>query len=59
VGAFVAAHAPEEVAELEEAATFMDDDEGGDHLTGEDRAYLGAVVPLLDSYPEMRMGVGE
>jgi hypothetical protein len=28
-------------------------------LTGEDRAYLGAVVPLLDSYPEMRMDVGE
>jgi hypothetical protein len=28
-------------------------------LSGEDRAYLGAVVPLLDSYPEMRMDVGE
>jgi hypothetical protein len=59
VGAFVAAYALEEVAELEEAATFMDDDQGADVLTGEDRAYLGAVVPLLDSYPEMRMDVGE
>jgi hypothetical protein len=58
VGAFVATYAPDEVAELEEAATFMDD-EDGDVLTGEDRAYLGAVVPLLDSYPEMRMDVGE
>jgi hypothetical protein len=58
VGAFVAAYAPEEVTELEEAATFLEDDDG-DVLTGEDRAYLGAVVPLLDSYPEMRMDVGE
>jgi hypothetical protein len=59
VGAFVAAYAPEGVGELEEAATFLEDENGGDTLTGEDRAYLGAVVPLLDSYPEMRMDVGE
>jgi len=56
-GAFVAAYAPDEVGELEEAAPFMNDDVGADTvLTEADRAYLAAVELLLDAYPEMRLG---
>jgi hypothetical protein len=56
VGAFVAAYAPHEVGELEEAAPLMSDEVETDTvLTEADRAYLVAVELLLDAYPEMRM----
>ena len=55
--AFVAAYAPEEIEELEEAAPLMSDEVEEDSvLTEADRAYLSAVELLLDAYPEMRMG---
>ena len=55
--AFVAAYAPEGVAELEEAAPLMSDEVEEDTvLTEADRAYLTAVELLLDAYPEMRLG---
>jgi hypothetical protein len=55
--AFVAACAPEEIEELEEAAPLMTDEVGeGTVLTAADCAYLAAVEPLLDAYPEMRLG---
>ena len=55
--AFVAAYAPEEIEELEEAAPLMNDEVGSDTvLTEADRAYLMAVEQLLDAYPEMRLG---
>jgi hypothetical protein len=57
VGAFVAAYAPEEIEELEEAAPLMSDEVEEDTvLTEVDRAYLVAVELLLDAYPEMRLG---
>ena len=57
LGAFVAAYAPEEIEELEEAAPLMSDEVGEDTvLTEADRAYLAAVEALLDTYPEMRLG---
>ena len=55
--AFVAAYAPEEIEELEEAAPLMSDEVEEDTvLTEADRAYLTAVELLLDAYPEMRLG---
>ena len=55
--AFVAAYAPEEIEELEEAAPLMNDEMEDDTvLTAADRAYLAAVELLLDAYPEMRLG---
>ena len=55
--AFVAAYTPEEIEELEEAAPFISDEVEEDTvLTEADRAYLAAVEPLLDAYPEMRLG---
>ena len=57
VGAFVVAYAPEGVEELEEAAPFMAREVEEDTvLTEVDRAYLVALEPLLDAYPEMRLG---
>ena len=57
VRAFVAAYAPEEIEELEEAASLMSDElEEDTVLTEADRAYLAAVEALLDAYPEMRLG---
>ena len=57
IRAFVAAYAPEEVEELEEAAPLMSDEVEEDTvLTEADRAYLAAVELLLDAYPEMRLG---
>ena len=55
VPAFVAAYAPDEVGELEEAAEFMDTDEEYTTLTAADKAYLTALELQLDMYPEMRM----
>ena len=56
-GAFVAAYAPEDVGELEDAAPLMGDGvEQHTVLTEADRAYLTAVELLLDAYPEMRLG---
>ena len=51
--AFVAAYAPDEVGELEEAATFMDGPEvcGDAVLTEADRAYLTALELQLDMLP--------
>ena len=42
--------------ELEEAAAFLEGPEIGDDapLTDADRAYLTALTPLLDLYPEIR-----
>ena len=55
--AFVAAYAPEDIDELEQAAPLMSDEVGADTvLTEADRAYLAAVELLLDAYPEMRLG---
>ena len=55
--AFVAAYAPEEIEELEEAAPLVSEEVGSDTvLTEADRAYLMAVEQLLDAYPEMRLG---
>jgi hypothetical protein len=55
--AFVAAYAPEEIGKLEEAAPLMSDGvEEGTVLTAADRSYLAAVEPLLDAYPEIRLG---
>ena len=55
--AFVAAYAPEEIAQLEEAAPLMSDEMGADTVPTEaDRAYLAAAEPLLYAYSEMRMG---
>jgi hypothetical protein len=57
VPAFVAAYAPEKIEELEEAAPLMNDEAGeGTVLAELDRAYLAAVEPLLDAYPEIGMG---
>ncbi len=57
VQAFVAAYAPQEIEELEEAAPLMSDEIAEDTvLTAVDRDYLTAVELLLDAYPEMRMG---
>ncbi len=56
VGAFVAAYAPEEVEELEEAAPLMSDEvEEDTMLTETDRTYLTSLELLLDAYPEMRL----
>jgi hypothetical protein len=54
--AFVVAYAPDWMEELEEAAAFLDGPEIGDEapLTEQDRAYLVALEPLLDLYPELR-----
>jgi hypothetical protein len=53
----VAAYAPEEIGELEEAAPLMSDEVEKDIvLTEADRVYLVAVELLLDAYPEMRLG---
>jgi len=55
--AFVAAYAPDEVGELEEAAPLMSDEvDEATVLTEADRAYLAALELRLDMYPEMRMG---
>jgi hypothetical protein len=55
--AFVAAYASEDIEELEEAAPLMSDEVEGDTVLNEaDRAYLAAAEPLLDAYPEMRLG---
>jgi hypothetical protein len=53
VPAFVATHAPAWMGDLEEVAAFLDGPEIGDDapLTEEDRAYLAALEPLLDTYP--------
>ncbi len=57
VRAFVAAYVPQGVEQLEEAAPLMSDEVGTETMLSEaDRAYLTAVEPLLDAYPEMRMG---
>lgn len=57
VQAFVAAYAPADIEELEEAAPLMSDEvEEHTVLTEADRAYLMAVELLLDAYPEMRLG---
>ncbi len=57
VRAFVAAYTPEGIGELEEAAPLMSAEVGeGTVLTDVDRTYLVAVDPLLDAYPEMRLG---
>ncbi len=53
--AFVAAHATEQTAALEEAAPLMSDEEDT-VLTEADRTYLAAVEQFLDAYPEMRLG---
>jgi hypothetical protein len=52
---FVAAYAPKEVGELEEAAAFLETPMIGDDapLTEADRAYLVALGQVLDMYPEM------
>ena len=54
--AFVAAYAPEAVGELEEAAALLEGPKIGDDapLTEAERAYLVALEPVLDMYPEMR-----
>ena len=54
--AFVAAYAPDEVEELEQAAGFLESPEIGDDapLTVADRTYLTALELQLDMYPEMR-----
>ncbi len=53
--AFVAAYAPEAIEELEEGHSSRA--RGTDTvLTEADRVYLAAVEPLLDAYPEMRLG---
>jgi hypothetical protein len=57
--AFVAAYAPAEVEELEEAAEFMDGDLGYTVLTEADKTYLQALELQLDMYPEMRMDEAE
>jgi hypothetical protein len=55
--AFAATYAPEGIEELEEAAPLMSEEVGADTaLTEADRVYLAAVEPLLDMYPEMRLG---
>ena len=55
--AFVAAYAPEDIDELQEAAPLMSHEvEADSALTEADRTYLTAVELLLDSYPEMRLG---
>jgi hypothetical protein len=53
--AFVAAYAPEEVGELEEAAALLEGPKIGDDapITGAERAYLLALERALDMYPEM------
>jgi hypothetical protein len=54
--AFVAAYAPEETEELEDAAPLMNDEvREGTVVTGADRAYLAAAELLLDAYPEVRL----
>lgn len=54
--AFVAAYGTEELKELEVAAIFLraveEDDDAS--LTEADLAYLTALEPWLDMYPEMR-----
>jgi hypothetical protein len=54
--AFVTAYGPQWMEVLEEAAAFLDGPEIGDEapLTEQDRAYLTALEPLLDMYPELR-----
>ncbi len=54
--AFVTAYGPQWMEVLEEAAAFLDGPEIGDDapLTEQDRAYLVALEPLLDLYPELR-----
>jgi hypothetical protein len=55
--AFVATYAPEGIEELEEAAPLTSGEIQEDTvLTEADWSYLAAVEPLLDVYPEMRMG---
>jgi hypothetical protein len=51
--AFVAAYAPDEVEELEEAATFLEIGTVA-LLNKADRAYLMALELQLDMYPDMR-----
>ncbi len=54
--AFVAAYAPEEIGEIEDAAPLMSGEVEEDTvLTEADRVYLAAVEPLLDAYPELRL----
>jgi hypothetical protein len=56
--AFVAAYAPEDLAELEAKATFLAQEaaEVGNHdpLSDDDRRYLEALRAHLDLYPEVR-----
>jgi len=59
VEAFVVAYAPGEVAELGEGPPFREAEDFDRPLSEADRAYLLALEPLLDSYPEMRMEAGE
>ena len=56
VPAFVTAYTPEWLEQLQEAALFLDGPEiGADALLSDaDRAYLLALEPVLDMYPEMR-----
>ena len=56
VPAFVVAYAPEAVAELGEGPEFKDAEDFYQPLSEVDRAYLMTLEPLLDAYPEMRMG---
>ena len=51
----------DETGALEEAARFTAGRDTGDGPapSGRDRTYLAALEPLLDMYPEMRMGGGE
>jgi hypothetical protein len=55
--AFVAAYAPEEVEELEEATALLEGPriEEDAPLTEAERAYLLALERVLDMYPVMRM----
>jgi hypothetical protein len=54
--AFVAAYAPEEVEELEEATALLEEPKIGDDapLTEAERAYLTALERVLDLYPGIR-----
>ena len=49
VGAFVAAYAPEAVAELGEGPEFNDAEDFDQPLSKADRSYLVALEPLLDA----------
>ncbi len=47
---------PAAVAELGKGPEFKDADDFDQPLSEADRAYLVALEPLLDAYPEIRMG---